>query len=702
MKRPLLWLTVLILAALGAAGLAWRQWLTTATELSPDWIATAGVAAGDGSDGVRDGEASRARFSDPFGVAVSADGTIYVADAGNANRIRGISPAGHVFTLAGDMAGFADGPGSSARFSAPSGLAIDAAGVLYIADTGNNAIRRVTPDGRVTTIAGDGTAGFRDGPGRAARFNGPIGIAVDPGGSVIVADTYNDRIRAIGPDGSVTTLAGDGVPGARDGEGRFALFDTPTGVAVDAAGTVAVADTGNGAIRTISPAGLVTTSQWSLPEGIGHPTGIAAGSSGTLYVTDDRGRILEIRGNISSRVLAGSTPGFRDGPGEEARFRQPAGIAVSGLGRLVVADAGNYLIRTLAAPSRADLRPPRQLLPHFDAERFSRQPLLWPVAPREGPHEVAGTLGEARGTEGAERFHAGIDVRKEEGTLVLAVRDGIVTSPIATGDFGSLSEWLRIGPVAYVHVRVGRERPQRKGIDRVFDDDRFVPDYDEFGGLVRMRVKRGARFASGEAIGTINPFNHVHLNVGWSGEEHNPLAFRPLQFADTIPPTIARGGVRLFDWQGKPVTRRVRGRVVVSGQVQIVVDAWDQANGNRPQRRLGVYELGYQILNRDASPAEGFETVRKTLRFDRMSVDANAARLVYAPGSGIPFYRGRRTRFLYVVTNRFQNGLADGGMWDTTLMPPGDYIVRAWAADASGNVAVANRDLPVTIAPGNE
>jgi sugar lactone lactonase YvrE len=665
--------------------------------LEPGWTGTATVLAGDGTEGMRDGDASRARFSDPFGITSSADGTVYIADAGDAHRIRGITPDGIVFTVAGRGAGFADGPASTARFRTPSSLAIDATGTLYVADTGNNAIRRITPDGYVTTIAGDGIAGFRDGPGKEARFNGPIGVALDAAGRVIVADTYNDRIRVIATDGLVSTLAGNGTPGARDGESPSALFDTPSGVAVDA-GTIYVADTGNGVIRAIEPSGSVRTLSSPFFEDSVRPVGIAAGN-GDVYLTDDRGRIFGITTGGTPRVVAGSTPGFNDGPGEQARFRQPAGVAIAGPGRLVVADAGNRLVRSVAAPSRADVRPPALagLRPRFDAERFGFEPLLWPVAPMDEPHEVAGTLGEARGSEGAERFHAGIDVREEEGTLVLAVREGTVSGPIANGDFGALGEWLRIGPVAYVHIRAGRERPQRNTQEVVSDPGRFVATYDEFGALVRVRVKRGAHFASGEPIGSINAFNHIHLNVGWSGEEHNPLAFRPLQFTDTIPPTIVRGGVRVFDAQGQPIRRRVRGRVVVEGQVQVVVDAWDQADGNRGDRRLGLYELGYQVLTRNSTPAAGFDHVRETLRFDRMSVDSNAARLVYAQGSGIPFYRGRRTRFLYVVTNTFRNGVAEAGLWNTTLLPPGDYVLRAWARDASGNVAVANRDLPVTI-----
>jgi sugar lactone lactonase YvrE len=681
--------------ALAAAALAWSPWRSRTIALEREWPATVRVIAGDGVAGTRDGYADRARFSDPFGVAIAADGTVYVSDAGDSNRIRGISPDGRVFTLAGGITGFADGSGEGARFDAPSGLALDASGNLYVADTANNAIRRVTPEGIVTTIAGDGLAGYRDGPGRQARFNGPVGVAVDRLGRVIVADTYNDRIRIIATDGTVSTLAGAGVPGLIDGTGATAQFDTPCGVAADAGGSVFVADTGNGLLRIIDAAGAVSTHPSSFRTDLVHPLAVVVGVAGEIYLTDGRGRIVEISGN-ATRTLAGSAAGFRDGIGGDAQFRSPAGLAVASAGRLIVADAGNALVRAVAAPLRIELRAPAssRVNPRFDPERFAIQPLLWPIAPMEGPHEIAGTLGEARGGAGSERFHAGIDVREEEGALVRAIRDGVIAHPMAAGEFGSLSEWLRIGPITYVHIRAGRERG-----NEVLDAERFVPSYDEAGTLVRMRVKRGARFTSGDAIGSINGFNHVHLNVGWTGEEHNPLSFRLIHFEDSVPPTIARGGVQAFDENGQRLTRRVRGRVVVSGRVQIVVDAWDQAEGNRPNRRLGVYDLGYQVLNGDGSPVPGFEAVRHTQRFNRVVTDPAAARLVYAQGSGIPYYNGRRTRFLYIVTNTFRDGVASAGFWDTTALAPGNYILRAWAADIRGNVATVNRDLRVTVEP---
>ena len=725
--------------------------------LDTNWEATAIVLAGDGVASTRDGAAVHARFANPYGVAVAADGTVYVADGGEKPRIRRITrPAAAavegvfakavgvvkaaawialdaigdpdvastnanevVDTFAGGEYGFADGVGAAAKFGTLSALAIDARGTLYVADTGNNAIRRITPDGRVSTIAGDGVAGYQDGPGPQARFNGPIGVAVDASGRVIVADTYNDRIRAIAADGTVTTIAGSAEPGFLDGAADLARFDTPCGVAIDASGRIYVADTGNNIIRivvqatqqdatttavaavsTTSPTATLTTVStpaWAFPEGLVRPVGISISPTGELYITDDRGRIMEITPHGGTRTLAGSTPGFHDGVGGEARFRHPSGIAFAGPGRLIVADAGNALVRLVGAKARMAIRPPASpaIAPRFDADRFGRQPLLWPVAPQEGPHEIAGTLGEARGSQGSERFHAGIDVRIEDGTPVLAVRDGIVTDPLGTDDFGSLNEWLRIGDVSYIHIRAARGRNNEP-----FDPARFVETRDPLTGKVaRIRVKRGARFSTGDVVGSVNRFNHVHLNVGWPGEEYNPLRFGLLQFEDSVPPAIARGGVLLYDEFGEPLKTRVKGRLAVSGRVMVVVDAWDQADGNRSNRRLGLYDLGYQVLTADGQPAPGFEHVRETLRFDRSVSDVEAVRLVYAPGSGIPFYGGRRTRFLYVVTNTFRDGVAEPGFWDTSSLAPGNYILRAWATDISGNPAVVNRDLPVVILP---
>jgi sugar lactone lactonase YvrE len=671
----------------GASGAiaVWR-WtrVPAANLLADDWRPVVRVLAGTGVPGNLDGDAHQARFSDPFGVASASDGAVFIADGGAANRIRRIAPDGTVTTVAASEGGF----------DAPSGLAFDPSGALYVADTGNNAIRRVAPDGTVTTIAGSGAAGYLDGPAAEAQFNGPVGIAVDKSGRIFVADTYNDRIRVIDPSAQVWTLAGTGHPGAMDGRAVEASFDTPSGIAVDKAGTIFVADTGNGAVRAIAPDGTVTTVGPLPDDGLFRPIGIAAAGDRVLYVTDDRGRIVEIVPGVRARVLAGSRPGFADGDGQTARFRSLAGIAASGPGRLVVCDSRNALVRVVAAPARLGLLPPAptSVAPAFDAEAFRELPLFWPLAPMDGPFEITGTLGELRGGEGGERFHAGLDIHASEGTPVLAVRDGTVSGPAAASEFGTLNESVRIGALTYVHVRVGRDRS-----GAILDPSRFVGSYDDDGKLVRVRVRRGARFRTGEVVGSANAFNHVHLNVGWPGEEYNPLAFSLLHFEDSVPPAIARGGVVVFGEGGQRLTARRRGRLVVSGTIHIVVDAWDQVDGNEPRRRLGVYRLGYQILDRSGRPMPGFERPLETIRFDRMIPGSEAARLAYASGSGIPFYGRRRTRFLYVVTNRLEGGVATAGGWDSSSVAPGDYILRVLAEDIRGNAALANRDVPITV-----
>ena len=166
---------------------AWQRNQRAEPSASADaWVT---VVAGDGVADVRDGPSRLARFSDPFAVAVAPDGGIYVADAGRAQQVRRIAPDGAVTTVAGGALGYRDGPTLTAQFDTPSGLAVDAGGGVLVADSGNNAIRRIAPDGSVTTVAGDGIPGYRDGPAREARFRGPTGIAVDARGRIIVADT---------------------------------------------------------------------------------------------------------------------------------------------------------------------------------------------------------------------------------------------------------------------------------------------------------------------------------------------------------------------------------------------------------------------------------------------------------------------------------------------------------------------------------
>ena len=689
---------------MAGAGVAW--WLLT-TPPPPDptegrWPPLVTTVAGRGLPGTRDGGWDLAEFSDPFAVVADDRGRIFVADAGEANRIRRIETDGRVVTLAGGAGeGWRDGRRGRAAFHTPSGLALASDGTLYVADTGTHAIRRISEDGDVSTLAGSGTPGWRDGSGHDAAFDGPMGLALGEDGRLFVADAYNHRIRVIDRQGVVSTLAGSGAPGLVDGPAAAAQFDTPCGVAAGRDGLVYVADTGNSVIRRIDRTGAVTTvilAAASLDDEISlvRPVGIAIGRDGRLAVTDRRGRVLQVWPDGTARALAGSLPGYADGPGRHARLHAPAGITIDSHGRVIVADAGNYLIRRIAPPGLPPVSPPRSPFapsPGFPVETLRVRVLPWPLDPQYAWHEVAGTMGEARGspTSARERFHAGVDVQADPGTIVRAVRGAKVSAPIAASNYGDLNENVTIGPFTYVHVRAGRDRH-----DVSLDPDVFpVRLPDPSGAPGRVLFRRGLRILEGDPIGTVNRFAHVHLNAGTPGRELNALTLPLAGFVDTVPPTIAPKGVTLFDDAWTPFLLRARGATLVRGRVRIVVDAWDQVDGNAPRRRLGLYRLAYQVLSSDGIPLAGFEHPRQTVVFDSLPVDPHAAPLVYAEGTGITVYGNRRTRFLYVATTRVVDGEATEDFWDTTTLPPGPYTLRVIAADAAGNQTA--RDLPVFV-----
>jgi len=325
-------------------------------------VALAGVVttlAGSGVSGFADGTGNTAEFNSPTGVAVNSEGTVYVVDFYN-HRIREITPAGVVTTLAGSgVRGFADGTGDTAKFNSPYGIEVNSEGTIYVSDTGNNRIRKITPAGVVTTLAGSGVSGFADGPGTDARFDLPRGITVDSMGTIYVSDEGNNRIRKITPAGVVTTLAGSGVAGFADGTGDTAKFDNARGIAVNSEGSIYVSDTGNNRIREITPTGVVTTFAGSgvagFADGTGtdaqfnYPAGIAINSEGTIYVSDTKGqRIRRITPAGVVTTLAGSgVAGFADGTGTAAQFNVPHGLTVDPSGALYVAELTNNRIRKI-------------------------------------------------------------------------------------------------------------------------------------------------------------------------------------------------------------------------------------------------------------------------------------------------------------------------------------------------------------------
>lgn len=220
------------------------------------------VAGKIGLPGSDDGAVADATFNYGSDIALDQDGNIFVSDT-MSHVIRKISTAGVVSTFAGTMQdnpGFQDGTGNAARFFSPTGLVFDATGNLWVADSANHAVRKITPTGEVTTLAGGNGDGNQDGPGNLATFGRPQALAISSAGILFVADSDQHTIRKILPDGTVATIAGQaGVTGSRDGKGAGALFSSPQGIAVDATGNLFVADSGNNAIRKITPAGKVTT-----------------------------------------------------------------------------------------------------------------------------------------------------------------------------------------------------------------------------------------------------------------------------------------------------------------------------------------------------------------------------------------------------------------------------------------------------------
>jgi len=309
-------------------------------------------------------------------LAVASDGTWVVCTV---SALYTLSPRGLTTFLAGHITdrGFTDGKGCAARFNSPQGIAVDGAGNVLVADTCNHALRKVTRDGAVSTLAGNGEAGYVEGVGDAARFNSLHGIAVDANGTIYIADSCNNCVRHVVPDdGTVSTLAGDGKEGAGivDGLGSAARFYNPAGLAVDADGHLIVADFGNHCIRRVTSAkGCVTTVAGNGQDGGGFadgegaaarfhfPMGIAVDGNNNILVADHLNNRIRMIAGTAGHVMtvAGSAqPGKVDGVGASARFENPRSLALDARGHLLVADKNVGCVRVV----EASLEPLDQML----------------------------------------------------------------------------------------------------------------------------------------------------------------------------------------------------------------------------------------------------------------------------------------------------------------------------------------------------
>jgi hypothetical protein len=341
------------------------------TQAGTNWVAS--TLAGNGSVGFGDGTNSGAHFYNPFGVTVDNAGNIYVADGDN--LIRKMVPSGTnwvVTTLAGNTGfGSVDGLGNAAEFFGPEGIVVDGAGNLYVTDTINNTIRFITPagtNGLVSTLAGTPQhRGTNDGVGSAAAFYLPFGVATDAASNVYVGDQSANLIRKITPDGTVTTLAGSLDGGSFDSTNQLATFRQPSGLAIDGAGNIYVADAGNSKIRRLSPVGTnwVTTTLAGGIYGSADGTnktaqfrncyGIAVDAATNLYVADTVShtirRVAPAGTNWVVTTIAGNASfgsGNEDGTNKNAHFNSPYGIAVDSHTNLYVADYSNFTIRQIS------------------------------------------------------------------------------------------------------------------------------------------------------------------------------------------------------------------------------------------------------------------------------------------------------------------------------------------------------------------
>lgn len=331
--------------------------------VAPETLAFTGLEgvvstfAGSGVAGSLDGTGTTAQFNAPCCVVFDAAGNLFVADR-TGNRIRKVTQGGVVTTFVGNgLATSVDGAGTAASVNGPFGMVFDSSGDLILAELDSNRIRKITPAGVVTTFAGSGVSAWVDGTGTQAAFCKPAGLALDASGYLYVVEHVGNRIRKISPSGVVSTLAGNGSTGLIDGTGTMAAFTQPLSVALDSSGNLYVTDCENNCVRKITPSGVVKTYAGSGVRGyrdgqgsnaqFDQPRGIAIDKSGILFLVEhgNSNRIRKIGPNGVVTTLAGNGSGNQDGTGISARFQFPEGLCFDANGNLFVVDRENQNLR---------------------------------------------------------------------------------------------------------------------------------------------------------------------------------------------------------------------------------------------------------------------------------------------------------------------------------------------------------------------
>jgi hypothetical protein len=637
-------------------------------------------------------------FAEPFGLAIGSDGSIYVSDGGK----------GAIFKISIKTKQFSGGLFEKKKISStttdelvmvelltdklqtPSQIAFDNENFLIVADSGSHTIKRINvQSGEIQIVAGvEGKKGFADGNAHSALFNAPVGVAVWQD-KIFVADTYNDKIRVI-ENGIVRTLAGSS-QGFADGVAENAKFDTPASIVALSDGSLIVSDIANGKLRKLSQTGSVETveirneNSVEIQEGnlselkkgyllpfTSQPIAIFAKDDELFFA--DTNSLYQVKKIFTPEITIEKF----DFP---TNLLRPSSIAVDKQKNIFIADSDSRLIALLTASEDFVELTEERIGNMLDNQYKLPLSVRWCYNPAERRRDIAGTFCEIRGelqnhTDEA-RFHNGIDIAGGYGETVHFVQTEKVLLLDAVSDFGNSRESLRMPKFGYVHVNLGRYADSR-----VFDDDRFQFSFNEMGKPINLRIARGTKFEAGEPIGTLNTMNHVHLIVGISGYERNPLDVLSLpNLSDKIAPIIEK--VELFDenWQ-KIETGKKNFRL--SGKVRIVVEAFDRMDGNPQRRKLGVYRVGYQVFQDEKLIIDKLWTMTFS-HLPKQIKTSSQTSLVYALGSrasssGESFFR-------YIVSNELdRNRYIKENFLNVDSLNEGRYTLRVSVADFFGNI----------------